>query len=391
MAHILLGWEYGGGSGHTRKLVQIAERLKESGHRVSYALKQVGSIGLDRTQGAAVLPTPQFPNALAPMPKRKRRPHHTLGDIFVALGLGDPAATAAVLSSWRDLLKAAKPDIVVAEYAPTLLLAARGRYPTVATGTGFSLPPAAMPRFPSLTGKPPTFNEANTLAAVNKALERLGDEPLESLPAIYAATRSVVASFPELDHYRQWRKEPRVAPTIPVPRPEPSSGEGEEVFVYSSTVPNPEAAIWKALEASKLPVRIYLPGIGPPYRGKLEARGFKVEPRPLSFPEIGKRSRILLSHGGCGFVSSGLLTGLPQVVCHLDLEKMMQGRAVKRLGIGGFVAMRNIKPEPFAENLRKIWHNDNIRNRARNLAATVAAREQPEMEASIAAAVEELA
>jgi rhamnosyltransferase subunit B len=297
---------------------------------------------------------------------------------------------AALVRAWLQLLSAVRPDAVVAEFAPWLLLAARGRLPAVAAGTGFDTPPSDMPHFPSLTGRPAVFDEAEILDSVNHALRSVGSEPLPALPAMFAADRELAGTYRELDGYAEWRTRPLIRPALPLPPPEIAPAGGEEIFVYAPELLKPEAPLWKGLAASKLPVRVHIPKVGESYWRALREIGFAVEPEPLPFSGIAERSRLLVSHGGHGFVCSGLLAGLPQVVCPYDLEKTVYARAVTKLGLGGFVPMTLIEPEAFASSLVDLYRDDALAARAREAAPGFHARYSKPMQQDIADAVEAL-
>ena len=52
-----------------------------------------------------------------------------MGDNLAYLGLNDLEAMAAMIMAWDRVILDARPDAVIAEYAPMLQLAARGRVP----------------------------------------------------------------------------------------------------------------------------------------------------------------------------------------------------------------------------------------------------------------------
>lgn len=388
MAHILLGWEFGGNRGHATKLLHLGRGLRARGHEVTLALQRLDSITPDQAGDMAVWQAPLSPRLLANQPRRDTQVASTLGDILARLGLDDADLGTAILLAWRRLLSAVKPDLVCADYAPLLLLAARGRLPTVASGTGFDLPPAELPAFPSLTGKPAGRDEATTLAAVNRALVGLDVPPLAALPQVFAADASIVGTFAELDPYHEATRRPLAAPFLPHDVPEPGADGGEEIFVYGSVQIPADAALWDGLTASGLPIRVYVPEVPESYRESLRDRGYAVELLPLPFAEIARRSRLLVSHGGHGFVCSGLLAGLPQIICPVDLEKALIAAAVTRLNVGGAASLRSLQPDRFGGALRRVYDDALLRERARVFAAELRRRTQSPFEMSLFEAVD---
>lgn len=208
-----------------------------------------------------------------------------MGDNLAYLGLNDLEAMAAMIMAWDRVILDARPDAVIAEYAPMLQLAARGRVPTLAFGTGFSLPPAQMPRFPSLFGNPAVVSEPSLLSTLNLSLRRTDRAPLMALPEIFAADRSLVATFAELDPYRQWRCEPVGAPAVcgPVPL---SAGEGEELFVYFNGKSKRPNAFWQGLVDLRLFVRVHDTILNDDDITMLEGVDIRVARTPIPFADI---------------------------------------------------------------------------------------------------------
>jgi rhamnosyltransferase subunit B len=387
VSRILLGWEFGGNRGHARKIAAFARELRSSGHEVTLALQQLDSVDPDEVAGCAVWQAPLSPRLLINSARSEgRRAAATLGDILATLGLDSPELIASVVAAWREILRAVKPDVVCADYAPLLLLAARDLFPTVASGTGFDLPPPTLPAFPSLTGNAPASSEAETLASLNRALDRLAIRPLATLPEIFAASEAVVGTFSELDPYRDARTEPLVSPAVADSIPKAEAGGGEEVFVYGAVHIAANSPLWAGLAYSKLPIRVFVPNVTERYRQGLRDQGFIAEEAAVPFARIAARSRLLVSHGGHGFVCSGLLAGIPQVVCPDDLEKALIAAAVVRMGVGGASPLAAIKPEPFGVSLRQLYERKDVADRARAVAADLRGRNPPSlMEAMIAA------
>jgi rhamnosyltransferase subunit B len=390
MAHVLLGWELGGNQGHATALSSVAAALRKRGHRISYALQRVDAIARERLGGAAVWPAPVTPRLLINTSRPRSGHPQSMGDIMARLGFDDSALVEAMLKAWRQLLDAIRPDLVIADYAPFLLGAVRGRVPTIGAGTAFSTPPSVMERFPSLTGDPAAYDEARVLEAINLAMGRNQLRRLERLPQIFEASREMGGSFAELDPYSEWRRDPLVAPMLRGSLPNLASGAGEEVFVYTPEQVQAEAPLWDGLARSGLPVRVHPLNGSADLKRSLAAKGLKVEPDPVPFARIAERSRLLISHGGHGFVCSALLAGLPQVVCHFDLEKIIYARAITNLGLGGLVPMRQIEPEAFAASLMEVYRNDDLAARARAAAPAFRSRYGKPKEESVADAVDAL-
>lgn len=388
MAHVLIGWEFGANRGHAIRLTATAEVLRAAGHRVTFAVSRLDAMYAQQVPDAPVWQAPVSPRMMAGR-GRVTGPATGMADIMARLGMDDPLIVAAMVEGWRRLLGAIRPDLAIGDFAPFLLLAARGRLPTISVGPGFSSPPADLAELPVLLPGHPAPDQAAILAAVNAGLARAGQAPIAALPQIFHADRPIVATFVELDPYAASRTTPLAFPDkIDLSA---AGGEGDEVFVYLPDSVSANLPIWPGLAASGLKVRVHI-GLGDAaMRADVAKHGFIVEPEPVPFARIAERSRILLSHGGHGFICAGLTAGLPHVVCHFDLEKLWHGLALARAGLGGHVPLQSIRPEPFAQSLKRMFDDEAMIARARAAAPDFRARAQAPFAAAIREAVAALA
>ena len=139
MAHILYAWELGSGLGHIDRMLMATRGLRARGHTVQPVLRdlsrahhRLGAEGLASLQSPVWLPQLANPPALG-----------TYAAVLAAAGWLDPAGLAGLLThGWRGLIKLVRPDWLIADHAPTALLAARGLGLRVhAVGNSFEIPP----------------------------------------------------------------------------------------------------------------------------------------------------------------------------------------------------------------------------------------------------------
>jgi len=367
VARILIGWEFGANRGHAVRLAALAEALRAQGHETVFALQRIDALAPAEAGGSAIWQAPVTPRLLVTARRSLGRAPAGMADILARLGFDDPAIVAAMIGGWRRLLEAVRPDAVIGDFAPFLMLAARGSAPTLLVGTGFTAPPAGMAAFPNLVAGVEGVDQKALLTAVNAGLAAAGAAPLAALPQIFAADRPLAADFAEIDPYADARAEPLLDP---LPRGfGASAADGEEVFVYAPETVGADAPLWRGLAEAKLPTRVHVPRAPASLREAVARLGFTFEPEPVPFARIARRSRLLVSHGGHGFLCAGLAAGLPQVVCHYDLEKLLNGLAVARLGVGGHVPLASIEPNAFATSLVRLHRDDGLASRARAAAA----------------------
>ncbi|MEW6100484.1 MAG: hypothetical protein AB1666_14965 [Pseudomonadota bacterium] len=120
MARVLIAWELGEAFGHLARCLRLAEGLVARGHTVTLALKDVRlPAGQRLGSGLTVLPAPLSPQAGA-----GGRAPVNYTDVLRVCGFANAQDVAALLNAWRGIHTLARPDVLVADHAPTALLAA---------------------------------------------------------------------------------------------------------------------------------------------------------------------------------------------------------------------------------------------------------------------------
>src|SRR5690348_7724739 len=142
MARILIAWEFGENWGHLSRDLPIALALTRAGHQVTCAVA-------DTRIGAQLLAGSAIRYVQAPVARRPARPPRALvshAEILMEGGYDQPGVLRGLLGGWLGLMDIYRPDVVMIDYAPTALLAARTqKTPAVLAGSGFELPPNAQP------------------------------------------------------------------------------------------------------------------------------------------------------------------------------------------------------------------------------------------------------
>ena len=138
----------------------------------------------------------------------------------------------------------------------------------------------------------------------------------------------------------------------------------DELFVYFYRLAPADAPLWQGLALSGRKVRIHFTDPTADHLATFRKLGLTFEKHPLRFDRIVGQSRLALSHGGQGFVSSCLLTGLPQVVAWYDLEKKLAGQAVSQAGLGREFNFHALTASQIAELIEAAWTDPAIHGRA---------------------------
>jgi len=175
MARALFAWELGGDLGHARRTLHVARELQALGHQVAFAFLDLTPLGGEAPDSAEWF---QAPVIQAPPPPTTAPVNAS--EILLNRGFGDAAAVVGGLRGWFGLFSLWKPDVLVADYAPGALLAARAvGLKRIAIGTGFSSPPVEDPMPPLRNWAPPADAELNRadsrlVAGTAEAFKRLG-------------------------------------------------------------------------------------------------------------------------------------------------------------------------------------------------------------------------
>ena len=367
MAKILLTWELGLNSGHAVRLAQLAQALQAAGHETCFAVQRPDSLRRWRGQAGftEVRQAPIWPGLLRHNDVPPLRGERSWGDLLTAMGMHDSGVLEYMLRCWDAILTDSGADMVIADFAPAAMLAARGRVPVVAVGTGFTVPPSEGATFPLLRGDKPLIAEDALLTLVNRALSRVGRPALSHLPEMAVADLACPATFAELDPYRG-RRTGAVYPPF-VSGETGQAGEGQAVFAYFTVADARTAALMRALplvaKAGAL-VRAWLPGIQSADAKDLTAAGVEVLTAPAPQPEIAATSRLLITTGGLGMASFALAAGLPMAILPVDLEKALTADAIAALG-SGTVLPQGQESAALAQSIQAAANATELRTRAR--------------------------
>lgn len=339
MARILVAWQLGSHYGHLTADLPIAEALRAAGHQVLFAVRDPRVAAEVLTPGGfEFLPTP-LPQSLpgvadAPI---------SYSDILLAAGFGDALTALGLTRSWVSLLALARPDVLVADHAPMALVAARAcGVPSVAIGSGFTVPPAASPAPSIRTWEDISLEkrlaaDRRALAGANGALEAMGAPRLGALPELFGAGRALLTTFPELDHYGPRDDCVYLGPLSAPLRCTPQSwrpGSEPRIFAYlRPTVPRVDALL-SALEACGAQVLCAMPGATAELIRHFAMTSITMSAAPLPAAALLEHADLTVTYGGHGLIASSLLAGVPLLVIPQTVEQYGGARLVERLGAG---------------------------------------------------------
>ena len=344
---ILLAAEFLRGGATVARLLPLAVALADRGHDVTLAVPPA----LTATIAGSGFPLVDAPRWTLPPPSGFVAISYA--DVLMHGGWASTDALRGLMDGWRSVLDQTTPDLLIADFAPTAMLAARvAGVATAAVGDGFSLPPVTSPLTAPLaaplTAPLPTMRpwaeiapdalasvEGRVLAVVNARLGALHAMELRRLQDLFDSVPVFLCTFPELDHYpdRQagvWYGEvfaPSRGPVGVWP-----AGTGDRVYVDLDPRHPALGPIVDALD------RLMLPTLVQAAAGMAAGRADAIERALIQVTTTTNRASVL---SGCDIVICqghevavpALLAGKPLLMLPVFVEQMMTLHRLAKQGL----------------------------------------------------------
>ncbi len=332
--NILLAWEMGGNWGHVSRDLPVLRRLQAEGHGVRYAVRDAtiaaslcASAGIRCVAAPDGAALPRMPRGLA-----------GYGAVLFADGFGDAAVLGRRLAGWMRHFAEHGTDVVVSDYAPAALLAARvAGIPSVAVGSGFEIPPdaALLPSFSTDAARDEAarrFSEALVLFNVNRVLCDHGTPPLKRLAQVFRGRRNVLTTVAELDHCGARPDATYAGPVQDLPGGVTTSWRTTKprVLVYLRGMGPVVDQVPQALEAIGAEVIAVLPDVGRLSRIDADLQVFR---KPVSFDGLLETADLVIASGS-GTVTTALLAGVHALALPANAEQAMFAGRVEDAGAG---------------------------------------------------------
>jgi UDP:flavonoid glycosyltransferase YjiC (YdhE family) len=383
VSRFLFAWELGSGLGHLGHVTAAAQALRAVGHSSALAVRDLRGL-------ASVDPGPEIPVWQAPVCIHRyeglAEPPLNYAEVLMRFGFLDQEMMLGLARAWRELVQAARADIIVADHAPTAILSARSLgLPCAVLGNGFTVPPLLAPTpnmrpWQNVSPSRLADSENKVLDAINFVLARFGVPVLAHLRDLFAIDDIIITNFPELDHYAALRTPAdleritfcgpigasignTVRPVWPVTR----NGAGDKrIFAYLKPDYPHIAVTLNALAASGQPCVIYGLGAGsaaaPP-----SATNLAFSLQPIDVTRAGNECAIGICHAGT--LSAILLQlGRPLLLLPMHLEQFLAGLRVLNLGAGLVINPEDKQPD-ISGAMARLLNESQFADRAAEFAA----------------------
>ena len=375
MARIVFAWEFGAGMGHTQSILPLAKEMQQRGYEVICLMRDV--ISSEKILGRhniAILQAPVWSIKVNPFPT------HNYAEILFNLGYLVPGALLSMAKAWRNLFSHIRPDLIMFEYAPTALVATHGsEYRRVLWGTGFFVPPPKYP-MPSInpyrksTNEQLQHSEKKLLHTINGTLKELGAPLLEHLYDLFAVDESILATFKELDHYKEREPTKYWGPILSIPEGEraqwPETGKSHKrIFCYLKPGFPLVEPVLEDLQRIEASVLVYMPNLPKGLGERIKSPNISFLEKPADMHAVCSACDLVICHAGHGTCAIALLHGIPLLLLpeKYQLEQFLLGYNLVKAKLGIMVTA-SLQKGAFAEVIEQLLTDPAYRHNAGDIA-----------------------
>lgn len=339
MSRILFAWELGGGVGHLAAFRPVAEALLARGHQLTLAVRDINSAAMVfNGSPVRIVPAP----VCAKQYGRLADPPLNFSEILMRYGYVDSPMLAALLRGWRGLLELTQAERLVADHAPTALLASRGlNVGRLTFGNPFAVPPVLEP----LPGMRPWMDvparrlqdsDAAVVNTVNAALAP-GTSHINAVHQLFDGTEHLFVGIPELDPYG-----PREAGNFLGLHTGSSGsavaewpqGRGPRIFAYVKAEHPYIDVCLAALAAAPAQCLVNLAGATPEIVERHRGPQLLFSTGHVDIGHVLSQCDVVVCHSGLGTVNAALRAGKPLLLLPTQLEQFLLASNVEKLGAG---------------------------------------------------------
>jgi len=338
MSRILLAWELGAASGHLAGLRPVVELLLERGHQVTLAAQNLRN-------AARVFAGLDFPIVQAPRTYELygglEDPPLNYSEILMRYGYIDTPMLKALLRAWRALIQLIDADVLVADHAPTALLAARSfrSLRCIAFGNSFAVPPSVHPapnmrRWLDVPSQRLLNSDALVLETINQSLDP-AEAPLSAVHQLFDRADRLFVGIPELDPYGPRSAECYLGLYVGVSGKAAAkwpAGEGKRIFAYLRTDYAEIEYVLDALSACGARCLIHMAGTSKVLTERYQSERLVFSNAPVDIVSASAQCDVAICHSGTGTVNALLQAGKPMLLLPSQLEQFLLARNVEVLG-----------------------------------------------------------
>jgi UDP:flavonoid glycosyltransferase YjiC (YdhE family) len=362
--------------GHLLPHRELLANLLQRGHIVHVASRDVSRAGA----AFAGLSVHFWPVPLSlDLPQKVYQPTISFPQILHNVGFANAADVIVRISAWCNLYDAIRSEVLLADYSPTAILAARGRrINVIPIGLGFCLPPnrIPVPAFATLAHLATTEqlmdSESLVTATINAALEKHGLPKVNCLADVFHQTHAqLITTLPELDHYSD--RGPAEYCGIPAERAGKHlllpPGIGRRIFAYLKPFPAIEA-LFSLLNQMSLPSIVACDGLSEGLRQKHASATLTFVDADVDLARLAPDCYLAITNANPTTSARFLLAGKPVLMIPRQLEQELFAHTVTRQGLGLTVSPN--EPQDLFPKLAELLNSDKYHKCAADLASKYA-------------------
>jgi UDP:flavonoid glycosyltransferase YjiC (YdhE family) len=389
---ILYAWEFGAGLGHIGTFLPVARELRARGRTIHWAVVHPHqAVQLLPRDGFAWLQAPIFPE------QRRDGPPLNYADILLRFGYHQAGDLLGLTIAWRELLRLTGAQIVLADHAPTAILAARTLdIPVMLFGSGFLVPPQMSPTpnlRPWISVPIERLQQADALAleSMNAVLAQFGKPALGSVAELFLVAEDALLTFPELDHYAQRgpAKYWGMLPAAVASPPQWPQVSGPRVFAYLRPESAHLEATLQALSQLNAAVLIFAPGLSTSLQARYASSHLHFSPEPADLASVARQADVGVTYASLATTLSFLMAGKPVLMTPSHLEQFLGAKRVVDMG-AGLLQNPEQPPAELAAMLARVLSEPVFRDNAQAFARKYANFDQAAVLGHIVRRIEEI-
>lgn len=348
---IVYVWELGDGRGHLGAALPLLRKLRDGGHEVWICTP--ASAFSDRVPADFVMHWHSTPKRFTIPVGRSSLGHAEILRLFG--GFFDESNLLALLKNWRALLTHLRADIVLVDFAPAAMLAAKTiGIPHIVFETGFFYPPDDAP-FPVLDPDAPDAisrlraTEAEVIRVVNACLLDLQEKPIVGFASLFRADDVLLVNHAMLDCFGRASHHQFVGPIFEDAKQQPSGsflnvrhehdgGKPIRIFVYLSPHFARLGDVLDVLAANtSLFSIVYIPGSSDFSHRWENYLTLSVLTEAVDLGALLPGIDVVICHGGVGTINRALSHGIPLLLLPMFREQELNANRIFDLGLGVYI------------------------------------------------------
>lgn len=352
--------------GHISRLANISDKLSKQGYQVYVALKDLSHA----SQWFKNVPVKLF-QAPIWLPKvTMQRPIACLADSLLLLGYLEAETLSGLVAGWTSLIESIQPDLIIFDYAPTAMLAAKSntKIPKITVGAGFADPEPGQPivdwRPQATQDKLVEQQEERVLQIINRVLCSNQLPALKRLSDLFQVNQTIITTFPDLDPYQHLRCSTTycLQETNSASRPDAVFTNQYQNKILGYLKPNHPNFdhILSGLSKCKADVFIACPQGNSHALKPYESQSFRFSTKLINLENAMQNADLFVGHGNMGSLVQAMYLGVPSMIFPIQLEQLTTGLIVQKLGIGRLIQKLESK-ETLTKHIEQLYQSQELK------------------------------